>query len=133
MRSSLWILLTCVLLLGLGYFPTKFLGGADALGGMAAGCGVSAISGWASLLLVERLSRRPPGAGLLPAERLMATMAPMIVRLVLVVVGGMAAAWSGLVEPRAVLIWVGISYCALLPVETAFAVRRLGSIRSDHP
>lgn len=132
-RHSLFVVLVTVSLLGLGFLPTWRIGGLEAVGGQVAGCAISAMAGWAGMLLVGRLSGRASMPTLGPGDRLTAMLVPMIVRLVLVVVLGLAAALSELFESRALLIWLAISYMALLPVETAFAVRRLGSLRSDHP
>lgn len=104
-----------VLLVLLGYWPTKELAGPGGLRAMAAGCGVSFLaSGVGGLPLFFRRE------GAMPVFTAFASMG---LRLLVVVALGTAAALSGRFPPRPLLLWLALAYVALLAVDTVYAVR----------
>lgn len=105
----------------LGFVPTRRLGGEEALRSMIGGC----LVGWlASALggIPVLLSRGKPVA---PAGRLQAMLASMGLRFGVVLALGAAAAFSGWFGLKPLLLWIGISYLALLAVDTWYAVKGL--------
>lgn len=130
-RYAILLVAVSLLLIGAGVLPTMRLGGSDAVSAMLVGCGISLLAGLAGMMAMLVIIEGSGTAELRPADRLTATVVPMALRLGLVIAGGLAAGLSGHFDPRVLLIWLAISYCALLPVETAFAVRRLGAQRSE--
>lgn len=107
-----------VLLVVLGYFPTVRYFGEDGLSAMLLGIGVSAIATWVGLIPGLR------AANASGQQRYTAIHLGMLIRLVLIVMLGASAALSGLVPYRPLLIWLAISYLALLMVDT-IAIYRL--------
>jgi hypothetical protein len=107
-----------VLVAGLGLVPTRRLGGAEALASMLAGCGV----GWAASALGGIPVALSRGRALNPAARLQAMLASMGLRFAAVLALGAAAAFSGF-SLKPLLLWIAISYMALLAVDTWYAVK----------
>jgi hypothetical protein len=101
---------------GIGFLPTRRLGGEAALPAMLAGCLISftgaAVAGW--LLVATRLET--------PAGRIRKAFLAMVVRLSVVGVLGLAAALSGELARTALLFWLATSYVALLPLEVKLAI-----------
>lgn len=115
-RFAVTALGVVVALVVLGYLPTRRLGGVEALEAMLAGCAiglVSAVIGAWPLLGAERPT---------PQARLQGLLLAMALRAVTALGLGLVAAFSGLFEVRALLLWVALSYAALLAVEVRFAV-----------
>lgn len=118
-RYARFLGLAVAIVLGLfavGWLPTRRLAGADAVAAMAAGCGISllsaALAGW--LLVVVGAET--------PEARMQRGFLAMVVRLVVVVVLGLAAALSGELARQPLLFWIGTSYVALLPLEVKLAI-----------
>jgi hypothetical protein len=83
---------------------------------MMAGCTISFVSGaLAGGLLIVVGAETPEG-------RMKRSFLAMIVRLVVVVVLGTAAALSGEFARAPLLIWIGMAYIALLPLEVRLAI-----------
>jgi len=103
-------------LCAVGWLPTRRLAGAAGVTAMAAGCAISllsaALAGW--LLIVV--------TGETPEARMQRGFLAMVVRLVVVVVLGMAAALSGEIARQPLLFWIGTAYVALLPLEVKLAI-----------
>ena len=105
-----------VVVVAVGYFPTRNLAGAEAIPSMLAGCGVSvlgSIFGTIPIAQVRGGRRRDMST---------TVMVSSAIRLAIVVVLAVAAAWSGFFQRVPLLIWVAISYLILLVVDTTFAV-----------
>lgn len=81
---------------------------------MWVGCGVSLLGAFVGGLILVR----PFGSG--PA--IFAALVAMGARLGVVVVAALALLLSGTLSPVPLLIWLAISYGALLVLETSFAV-----------
>ena len=118
-RFLAWGLAATALAALLGYVPTRRLGGEEALGAMIAGCAI----GW----LASALGGIPVvlGRGKVanPTARLQAMMASMGLRFGVVLALGAAAAFSGWFGLKPLLLWIAISYMALLAVDTWYAVK----------
>lgn len=99
-----------------GWLPTRRLAGPDAIPAMIAGCAISllsaALAAW--LLTVVRADT--------PQVRMQRSFLAMLVRLVAVLVLGIAAAVSGEFARSPLLFWMATSYVALLPLEVRLAI-----------
>ncbi len=103
----------------LGAWPTWRLAGAAGLTAMGVGSAISLIGALAgSLVSAAGMARRPELAGYM-------TMAAASVRFGVALVLGAAVALIGLLDIAALLLWVVISYLALLGGETAALVRMI--------
>lgn len=118
LRFSGWALAAATGAALLGYLPTLRLGGEGALPAMIAGCAVGFLASLAGGVPVA-LARRSPQ----PAGRSQAAMASMAVRFGVVLALGLAATLSGLFERGPLLVWIAVSYMALLVVDTWYAVK----------
>ena len=109
-------ILVVFVLIGIGWVPTRRLGGVTALAAMAAGCVISlvgaALAGW--LLVVT--SPKTPEA------RMQTAFLAMVVRLTVVAVLGLAAVVAGTFERTPLLFWLAAVYIALLPLEVKLAI-----------
>ena len=105
-----------VALCAVGYLPTRRLSGADAVGAMVAGCGISlaaaALAGW----LLTAVGAETPQA------RMQRGFLAMVVRLAVVIVLGLAAALSGEFARAPLLFWMATAYVVLLPLEVMLAI-----------
>ena len=119
-RFLAWVAAVTALIIAVGYVPTRHLGGPGAVPALIAGCLIGAL-GSALGGLVVALRR-----GGTPADRLNSVMSAtlaMLARLAAVFVLGAAAVLSGRMERTALLLWIAISYVALLVVDTMSALR----------
>ena len=83
---------------------------------MVAGCAISWVSAaLAGLLLVT-------SAAPTPEARMQRSFLAMVVRLVVVVVLGVAAVLSGVFAREPLLFWIATAYVALLPLEVRLAL-----------
>ena len=105
-----------VVLILVGFVPTRRLAGDAALTAMVAGCAISLASAVLAGWLLVAVSAPTPTA------RLQRSSFAMAVRLVVVVVLGLAAVLSGEFARRPLLLWVAFTYLALLPLEVMLAV-----------
>jgi hypothetical protein len=119
LRFLAWGLAAAALAVLLGFVPTRRLGGEEALGAMIVGCAI----GWLASALggIPVLLGRGKAAD--PAARLQAMMASMGLRFGVVLALGAAAAFSGWFGLKPLLLWIAISYMALLAVDTWYAVK----------
>ena len=118
LRFVAWALGAAALAVAVGYLPTLRLGGPDAVPAMIAGCAVGVLASLVGGLPVL-FARRDPT----PAERLNRMLFGLALRFGVALVLGLAAALSGWFERDPLLLWVGISYLALLPVDARFALK----------
>lgn len=118
LRFLAWVVGVVVLIALVGWLPTRRLGGPEAIPAMIVGCAAGAL---ASALGGIPVARGRGAAG--PAQRLNAMMLSMGLRLAVVAALGAAAAFSGQFERVPLLLWIGISYVALLAVDTRYAVK----------
>jgi len=110
--------LTCIA----GYFPTVHFSGPESVRSMIVGCGVS----WAALSL-----------GMMPvawaitsqtAPSVNAVLGATAIRFLVTMALTAPLALSGWLHSTVFVVWVGISYLTLLPLEVIVAVRQLRSI-----
>lgn len=118
LRFLVWATVVTAAVALVGYLPTLRLGGEGAIPAMIAGCVVGLLASLAGGLPVA-LGRAAPS----PRAAYPTMMAAMAVRFGAVLVLALAAALSGLFERDPLLIWVAITYLALLVVDTWYAVR----------
>ncbi len=118
LRFVAWVLGVAALAAAVGYLPTRRLGGPDAVPSMLAGCAVGVLASLVGGLPVL-WGRHDPT----PAERLNRMLFGLGLRFGVAVALGLAAAFSGWFERDPLLLWVAISYMALLVVDTRFALK----------
>ena len=106
-----------LLLLGVGYMPTRRLAGDEGLPAMAAGCAVS----FAAAAMAAGLVLATPAAT--PVARMQRALLAMMVRLAIVVGLGAAAVFSGTFPRTPLLFWLATTYVVLLPLEVKLAIR----------
>jgi hypothetical protein len=104
----------CLLLIG--WVPTRNLGGPEATTGMLLGCGLSLLAA-----VVGGLPQVAFGPGA-PRDQGISALLSLAIRMGLTLMGALAAVLSGLVAPKAFLLWVGISYLSLLIVDVLFVL-----------
>jgi len=118
-RFLAWGLAATVLAALLGYVPTRRLGGEEALAAMIAGCAI----GWLASALGGIPVALGRGKAANPTAKLQAMLASMGLRFAVVLALGAAAAFSGWFGLKPLLLWIAISYMALLAVDTWYAVK----------
>jgi hypothetical protein len=120
-RFLAWAAVVAAAVGAIGAVPTRRLAGEDGLSALIAGCVIgllsSAIGGLPIALVRDRT----------PAGRVMAMMGSMAARLLAVAILGVAAVLSGWFAPVPLLLWIAISYAALLGVDAWYAVRAQGA------
>lgn len=128
-RFLVWAVAVAAVAALLGWLPTRWLGGDEAVSAMLAGCGVSVLASALGGVPIA-LSRGAGLAGSTPAAvaaaRMAALLKAMAVRFVAVAVLATAAVLSGLFPRSPLLIWVAISYSAQLVVDTRYALANDG-------
>jgi len=100
----------------LGYVPTERLAGPSAVTAMIAGCAIGLLSAAAAGCLLVVVNAETPMA------RMQRGGLAMIVRLVVVLVLGLAAALSGEFARSPLLFWMATTYVVLLPLEVRLAL-----------
>jgi hypothetical protein len=110
-------LLVVAALIGIGFFPTRRLGGDEAVPAMVVGCLISLTSAGVAAWLLVTANNAAPTARMQNAFR------AMFVRLAVVAVLVVAAALGGTLARMPLLFWVAASYVALLPLEVRLAIR----------
>jgi hypothetical protein len=118
---------TALALALLGYFPTVRLAGSQALTGMLVGIGVSLLAGLLGAVPVGLTAVRAPQK--VPQAVLLSTA----LRLVVVLALAASAILSGWFDRIVVGVWAGVSYLAVLAVDTVFAVHIVGAVRGNKP
>lgn len=106
----------------LGYWPTQRLGGTTAVAGMMAACSTSVLATLVGAIPMALRSRR---VGEVRGSLINAALGAMALRLVILVLAGVLLVASGWFAPAPFLIWLAVSYAALLGAETWYAVRIL--------
>ena len=99
-----------------GWLPTRRLAGPESFSSMAAGCAISLLSAAAAGYVLVALRADTPQA------RMQRALLAMMIRLVLVLAGGIAAALSGAFARSPLLFWLAMAYLALLPLEVRLAI-----------
>lgn len=120
-RFLVAVLAVSVALAALGFLPTRKIAGGDGVVAMAAAVAVVCLASFAGGLPVylARRAERP---------RPQIVLSSMLVRLAVVVALSLPTVWWGGVAPRPFLVWMVISYLALLVVDTLYAMRVMGSL-----
>lgn len=117
LRFLAWAAAVTVAAGAIGFWPTRRLAGDDGIPALIAGCLIgllsSALGGLPIVLIRDRT----------PASRVVASMGAMGVRLLAVAVLGTAAALSGWFARAPLLLWIAVSYAALLGVDAWYALR----------
>jgi hypothetical protein len=103
-------------LCAVGYLPTRRLAGDAAVGSMIVGCAISVLAAALAGLLLTAVPADNPQA------RMQRSFLAMIVRLVVVIVLGIAAALSGQFQRSPLLFWMATAYVVLLPLEVKLAI-----------
>jgi hypothetical protein len=116
MKFLLGTLALTGLLMLLGYFPTVSLAGRQAVSDMAMACSLTLGASWIGAIPIFWARRR--GNPVAPGPML----ASMLIRLLLVGSLALTLALTGWVDRAPFLLWVGISYMAMLVADTALAV-----------
>jgi hypothetical protein len=116
LRFALLLLVVVVGLVAVGWVPTRNLGGPAAVSGMLWGCGLSLLAS-----IVGGLPQVAFGAQA-PRDQGIAALLSLAIRMGLTLMGALAAVLTGLVAPKAFLLWVGISYMSLLVVDVLFVL-----------
>lgn len=128
LRFLVWAVAAAAVVALLGWLPTRWWGGDEAVAAMLAGCGVSVLAsalGGVPIALA-RGAGPAPAASAAPAARLQALLMAMAVRFGAVAVLAAAAVLSGLFLRAPLLIWVAVSYAAELVVDTRYALANDG-------
>lgn len=99
-------------LVAAGYYPTRQLGGEEAIAGMAAGCAVSLVASIISSLPVLLLRR------LDAARALSLALGIIALRLVVALSLAVALVLSGHFAAAPLLIWLAIAHAGLLVADT---------------
>ena len=117
LRFLAWAAGVAVAVGAIGVWPTRRLAGDDGIPALAAGCLIGFLSSALGGLPIALIRDRAP------ASRLIASMGAMGARLLAVVVLGAAAALSGWFARVPLLLWIAVSYAALLGVDAWYALR----------
>ena len=104
-------------LLAVGFLPTRRLVGDPGIPAMAAGCVISLVAAaLAGGLLVASAARTPEA-------RMQSAFLAMVVRLMVAVILGVAAAVSADLDRATLLFWLATAYVVLLPIEVRLAIQ----------
>jgi hypothetical protein len=117
LRFLAWAAVIAVGVGAAGFWPTRRLAGDDGIPALIAGCLVGFLSSALGGLPVALI--RDPA----PASRVIASMGAMGARLLAVVVLGASTVLSGWFARVPLLLWIAISYAALLGVDAWYALR----------
>ena len=121
LRFLAWAAVVAVAVGAIGFWPTRRLAGEDGVPALIAGCLIgflsSALGGLPIVLIRDRA----------PASRVVASMGAMGVRLLALAVLGAAAVLSGWFARVPLLLWIAVSYAALLGVDAWYALRTQGA------
>lgn len=120
-RFLAWAAVVTVAVGAVGAVPTRRLAGEEGLPALIAGCFVGLLSSALGGLPIALIRDRTP------AGRVLAMMGSMGARLLAVAILGIAALLSGWFATVPLLLWIAISYGALLGVDAWYALRTQGS------
>lgn len=131
LRFAALALAVTVALAALGWIPTLRRAGSEALPALLAGCAVSLAAALVGGLVLQRADpesrlRGAAARGPEAAQAMVAGLQAMGVRLLVLAALGTAVGLADVVPLEPFLIWMVISYLALLPVETRFALVDVG-------
>src|SRR5262245_16023404 len=98
-------------LVGIGFVPTRRLAGDSGIPSMLAGCAIGLISAACAGVMLVAVAADTPEA------RMKRSFLAMVIRLGIIVALAAAAVSSGLFSTAPLLLWMGIAYMALLPLE----------------
>ena len=105
-----------VVMCAAGFLPTRRLAGSDGVPAMFAGCAIGLMSAALAGLLLVAVAAETPEA------QMKRSFLAMVVRLGVIVAFGAAATLSGMLATQPLLLWAGITYMALLPLEVRLAI-----------
>jgi len=111
-----WTVAIVSVLVAVGFVPTRRLAGDTAIVAMLAGCGISFVAAALASWLLVAVSAGTPTA------RMQRAALAMALRLAVVVLLGLAAALTGGIARRPLLLWLAITYMVLLPLEVMLAI-----------
>ena len=117
LRFLAWAAGVAVAVGAIGVWPTRRLAGDDGIPALVAGCLIGLLSSALGGLPIALIRDRAP------ASQVIASMGAMGARLLAVVVLGAAAALSGWFARIPLLLWIAVSYAALLGVDAWYALR----------
>lgn len=109
----------------LGYYPTLRLAGPDTIGAMITGITISMVAGLVGAVPIGLAARGDPTK--VPNAILMATA----IRFGVVLALTASVIFSNAFDRNVLGLWVGISYLAMLVVDTSYAVHIVGRVRGD--
>ena len=112
-------LIVAVLLVALGYVPTRRWAGDEALLAMLAGCAVGVVASLFGTIPVFLAKSKPH------VEAWTAALAAMGVRLGIVIVSGLALTLAGTLPAKPFLIWLVIAHAGLLVPDTMLSIKIL--------
>lgn len=121
LRFLAWVLAVTAVVALLGILPTRRMAGDGALPALFAGCVIGVLASALGGVPIALSQGKPP------AERVSSVLFAMLVRLAAVVALGSVAALSGRFAQNPLLLWIAISYVALLAVDTRYAVAGQGN------
>ena len=110
-------LLGAAILFGIGYVPTRQMGGDGAVVGMSIGLGICVIA--STLGAIPIVCYRDPK----PATRQVAFLGTIAVRMLTTLLLFAVVALSRKFDAKSLAIWTGTGYLALLGIETFTAIR----------
>ena len=122
-RFLLLALAVVIFLMAVGFVPTRRLSGDEGLVAMAVGCGISLVASVFGAIPLVLSQGQAEGGKEDPGQRLTAILMSMAVRFFVVLLMGVAAVLSDMFPKAPLLIWLGVSYLALLLADTAFALK----------
>ena len=117
LRFLAWAAVVAAAAGAVGWWPTRRLAGDDGVPALVAGCLIGLLSSALGGLPVALVRDRSP------AGQMVASMGAMGVRLLAVVVLGAVAVLSGRFARVPLLLWIAVSYAALLGVDAWYALR----------
>ena len=118
-------LLTLVAVGLMGLWPTQRLAGSAGVMAMLAGCAVSWLASCIGAIPVARVA-----SGRAAGQMAQSILASTAIRFVVVLFLVVPVALSGVVNRNVFVIWVGVSYLALLLADTLLSVRMM-NLRSS--
>jgi hypothetical protein len=116
LRFLAWVVAVTAVVALLGVLPTRRLGGSGALPALLAGCTIGIVGSALGGVPLALAAGKPAAA------RIPAVLGAMLLRLAAVAALGTAAVLSGRFARGPLLLWIAISYAALLVVDTRYAL-----------
>lgn len=108
-----------LVLVVVGYWPTRRLAGLEAVYAQLAGCGISLVSSLIGVVPLAMVGEAKPQMAL------NAVLMAMALRLAVVVLLSLVVALSDWFAIEPLLIWVAISYSGLLVIDTRYALHAM--------